>query len=425
VGIDPDNSHLFVPEMTVETIAARISRAAANKEHKINCSPEESHDFDSSKIRTSISEATIRSQVGVRVTPMTLVPAPLRGLARLVGKIVIRLASFITVEQRDFNMHVTNGLALLTDGVEHAINQSKALDQNMNASRRAVADWNEAQQESIADLKSRHKKIRDDLAYLKTSMVLMERRIAMLIEETRNRLPEPFDQEQLRKIGAEARSGLDAFYAAFEERFRGTEEEITERLQVYLPYVRKARERTTGAIVLDLGCGRGEWLELLYREGIPARGIDTNRLMIARCRERCLEVVHEDVFAYLRSRANEEIGAITGFHIVEHFPFELLVGFIDEALRVLKPGGMIILETPNSQNVLVGSCDFYRDPTHQRPYPSETMKLLMESRGFADVEILELHPSTATVIAEETDVAGRFNQFFYGPMDYAVIGKRG
>jgi len=164
---------------------------------------------------------------------------------------------------------------------------------------------------------------------------------------------------------------------------------------------------------------------LLYREGIPARGVDTNRLMIAQCRERCIEVVDADALAYLRSLPNADLGVVTGFHIIEHLPFEVLIKLMDETLRVLRPGGTVIFETPNPGNVLVGSCNFYLDPTHNRPLPSQTMKFLAESRGFVDVEILELNPSSATLIAEETDVAGRFNDYFYGAMEYAVIGRKG
>jgi 2-polyprenyl-3-methyl-5-hydroxy-6-metoxy-1,4-benzoquinol methylase len=418
-----DETRLFVPEITKESIMTLMREAIDHNQQETVFSDTQA--FDSSGIRAEITTAEGRANVGTQVTPMAQIPAPLRKLARLTGRIVIRLASFITVEQRSFNMHVLTALRLLTEAVERSAHNQVAGFRRQADSNAAVNEKLSRQQEAIANLAAGQQKAVNDLNYLKTSLVLLERRLSMLLEEAGKRLPGPFDQEQFQKIAAEGQNGLDAFYVAFEDRFRGPQEQIMERLQFYLPYVRRAADQTGEPMVLDIGCGRGEWLELLYREGIPARGVDANRLMIAQCRERCLEVVNEDALAYLRSLPDAGIGVVTGFHVIEHLPFEALIKLMDEALRVLKPGGMVIFETPNPQNVLVGSCSFYLDPTHHRPLPSQTMKLLSESRGFVDVKILELHPSTATPIAEETDVSERFNEYFYGAMDYAVIGRKG
>ncbi len=126
--------------------------------------------------------------------------------------------------------------------------------------------------------------------------------------------------------------------------------------------------------------------------------------------------------AYLREVADSSLCALTGFHIVEHLPLETLLRLLDEAVRVVAPGGLVVFETPNPENVLVGSCNFYFDPTHRNPLPAPVMQFLLESRGLSRVEIIRLNPSDAEPVAGDTDLVRRFNQYFYGPMDYAVVG---
>jgi O-antigen chain-terminating methyltransferase len=213
---------------------------------------------------------------------------------------------------------------------------------------------------------------------------------------------------------------LDGLYAALEDRFRGSREEIKERFKVYLPYVEPVRD----SVVIDLGCGRGEWLELLKEVGINARGVETNVVAVEQCRARGLEVVETDLLAHLQSLAGASAGAITGFHIIEHVSIETLVTLIDEALRVLRPGGVAIFETPNPENVIVGSNFFYLDPTHKHPLPSELMQFLFDNRGFDRVEVLNLHPWETGRVAGEGELAERFNGLFYGPMDYAVVAQK-
>lgn len=211
---------------------------------------------------------------------------------------------------------------------------------------------------------------------------------------------------------------LDALYAALEDRFRGSRDEIKDRFQVYLPYV---KER---APVVDLGCGRGEWLEILGDAGIEARGVDTNLIQLEQCRARNLNVSEEDFLAHLKTLEDASVGAVTGFHIVEHVSLKTLVTLLNEALRVLRPGGVVIFETPNPDNVLVGSNYFYMDPTHRHPLPSELLEFLLESRGFHEIEILNLHPWDSARISGDSEVTERFNTYFYGPMDYAIVGRK-
>ena len=214
---------------------------------------------------------------------------------------------------------------------------------------------------------------------------------------------------------------LDSFYFSLEEALRGTPEQIKEEAKVYLPLLEKAR---ITADIIDIGCGRGEWLEVLRESGFRARGIDQNRIAVEHCRGLSLDVVASEARAYLRSLSDESVSAITAFHFAEHLPFEALVTFLDQAGRTLKPGGLLILETPNPENLLVGSCNFYLDPTHKNPIPIQTMTLLLESRGFCCQEVLKLHPVPSVQIEVKDQLTSHMNHYLYGPMNYAVVARK-
>ncbi len=245
----------------------------------------------------------------------------------------------------------------------------------------------------------------------------LERHLLLFLEEARKCLRKP-TAEGLEEVLNEERHLFDGLYFALEEHFRGPREEIKERLKVYLPYVREAMETLGGGLVLDLGCGRGEWLELLREEGFEALGVDLNHLMVEVCREQGLEVVEADVLEYLRQQEAETFSVITAFHLVEHLPLRQMIALFDECLRVLKPGGLVIFETPNPENILVGACYFYMDPTHRNPIPPETLKFLVEERGFTNVEIIRLHKLNL-------DLEDNFlSSFFTKEQDYSVIAYK-
>ena len=306
----------------------------------------------------------------------------------------------------------------ITDGQVHEVSERL-----MATNERLIvtSDRLTATSDRLTDMDERH--LRND-SYLKIDLAQQKRLIALFLEEARQRLPEPFTQEQLQTFVQEDQHLLEAFYVAFEDHFRGSREDIFGRLKVYLPLLEEAKIGTLEFPILDIGCGRGEWLELLSQSGYTARGIDLNRVMVEQCKARNLDVSESDVIAYLQSLPDTSFGAVTGFHIIEHLPFETLVRLLDETVRVLKPGGVAIFETPNPENVLVGSCNFYFDPTHCNPLPSPMIKFLVEARGLCKAKIINLHPYPETFKVNGSEVAERFNEYFYGPQDYAIVGYK-
>ena len=183
---------------------------------------------------------------------------------------------------------------------------------------------------------------------------------------------------------------MDPFYRAFEERHRGSRELIKSRLEVYLPFVEPLKTLYKAPEILDLGCGRGEWLELMQHNGFQAKGVDLDEGMLSACRELNLNVCQADALDYLRGLTANRLSVVSAFHVVEHISFEALRQLVDEAYRVLKPGGLLILETPNSENLVVGTSGFYLDPTHQRPLPAQLLAFVVEYAGFARVKTLYL-----------------------------------
>ncbi|MDX5935070.1 methyltransferase domain-containing protein [Acidithiobacillus thiooxidans] len=171
------------------------------------------------------------------------------------------------------------------------------------------------------------------------------------------------------------------FYRAFEDRYRGSRALIKSRVKVYLPFLYPLKALYPDTPVLDLGCGRGEWLELLGEEGFTAYGVDQDAGMLSACTELGLSVEQGDALEALRNLPDASQMVVSGFHIAEHVPFPILYEMVRETLRVLKPAGLLILETPNAENLVVGSSSFYLDPTHQRPLLPLLLSFLTPARG--------------------------------------------
>ena len=232
--------------------------------------------------------------------------------------------------------------------------------------------------------------------------------------------------------GGDGDPSLEEQYASFEQTFRGEREQIKQRAAYYLGTLADAGiEPGDEGVVLDLGSGRGEWLEVLAEHGYHGRGVDSNRGMLKESESRGHEVVEADALDYLRAQPDGSFAAITSMHMVEHMPHPVVTQLLDEALRVLRPGGVLILETPNPENVLVGSCMFYMDPTHLHPIPPPLLQWTVQARGFEQVEIdrLSEHRGSSDLKPVSDDVPGaaQINQivaWFTAPPDYAVIARK-
>jgi O-antigen chain-terminating methyltransferase len=236
---------------------------------------------------------------------------------------------------------------------------------------------------------------------------------------------------------AEARTAnRGAAYLAFEDLHRGTRDEIKRRQSVYLPFF----QLSVGpqAPLLDLGCGRGEFLDLCRAAGLPARGVDVNPAMVAFCRELGLDVAEADGLTYLRALPRGGLGGILLSQLIEHLSLDQLTELVALCAEKLAPGGVLIAETVNPQTLSTFAGAFYVDLTHNKPVHPEAARFLWRWAGLGEVQILYLSPMAPEQQLEPLpggtgapDVAGAFNrnvarlnQLIYGPLDYAVVGRK-
>jgi O-antigen chain-terminating methyltransferase len=218
----------------------------------------------------------------------------------------------------------------------------------------------------------------------------------------------------------------NSFQFALQDRFRGSEAETAAKLQVYLENLKPLLPALPKAQWLDLGCGRGEWLEVGSQLGCPILGLDSNPASVLRCREKQLNVEERDALTHLRSLPDRSAAVISAFHVVEHWPMHYTVALVEEVARVLQPGGLLMIETPNPDNLLMGSANFWNDPTHRQPVPPKLLEFLYEYYGLTVVKRLELNPlpKEQRFAFDEISVVHRLNDYFYGPQDYGLIGRR-
>ncbi len=298
-----------------------------------------------------------------------------------------------------------------------------ATGQHLNslASRQAEQETRfTAQQQAYKNLEEQH---RFELQLLQARvMTLQLRNAAHAVSNTTPAAPPspPPPPDTQPEIDA-----IDDYYLAFENAMRGSHAEITQKLTPYLPHLVTVAPEVLALPMLDLGCGRGEWLELLCAQGFDAMGLDLNPAMVQHCQSRGLRAVHANALEWLAQQADGTYGLVSGFHIIEHLPFEQLFTLIAQAWRVLAPGGVLVLETPNPENVLVGSHTFYHDHTHRNPITPTSLRFLLGYHGFSAQHFLRLNPYPGTDRVQESGaLAERVNGHLYGPQDYGVVARK-
>jgi 2-polyprenyl-3-methyl-5-hydroxy-6-metoxy-1,4-benzoquinol methylase len=259
---------------------------------------------------------------------------------------------------------------------------------------------------------------------LLANFIQLEKSLQNLIEA----IDKKRDEQTVNRL-KEIRSRLSVYqYSDFEQRFRGNEEEIKEKLKQYLPIF------SDHDSILDIGCGRGEFVELLAEQGKTVKGIDISESMLKIAEEKGLPCRKHDALAFLKDQDAQCLGGIFSAQVIEHFPPEYLRDVVNESFRVLKNGSPILLETINPLCLFALSNIYFLDTTHQKPLHPEYMRYLLESSGFSQVEVLypealaderleEITPEHPLARAFNTNV-DKLNHLLFSSPNYAIKGVR-
>jgi SAM-dependent methyltransferase len=210
----------------------------------------------------------------------------------------------------------------------------------------------------------------------------------------------------------------DDAYLLFEEEFRGSEEETREKLRGYAGFFQSGP-------VVDIGCGRGEMIELLGEEGIEAYGIDSNSAMVQLCRTKSLKVFEADLFEHLGELESASLGGVIANQVIEHLSPDEVLQLLRLAFRALNEGGRIVLETPNPTSLFALSQNWVRDPTHVWAVHPDTLRFMASLAGF---NIREVRFGSPVQPEDRLEVAGlndeKLNHLIYGPQDFALLAEK-
>lgn len=203
----------------------------------------------------------------------------------------------------------------------------------------------------------------------------------------------------------------------FAERFRGDEDYVKNQQRFYVPFFAGCQA------VVDLGCGRGEFLELLREAGIPATGVDLSEEAVALCRSKGLQAEAADLFCWLEAQPDAALEGIFCAQVIEHLPPERVPELVRLSARKLSRGGRLIVETPNPECLAIFATHYYLDPGHRHPIPPALLVFYFEESGFGRIRVERRSPAVESMPALQA-LPEDFRQAFFGALDYAVIGSK-
>ena len=316
-------------------------------------------------------------------------------------------------------------VAWVRDTVQFALEELRRHQQ-------ALAAWERRTNAAVAVLSGTHEELRASIGVLQQATQTLKREVMRLSEAGIPASAAPTAVRESSRDGG-PRASLDGHkYVGFEDHFRGSQDDIRGRVAEYLPIFRGVQN------VVDLGCGRGEFLALLRENGIDGRGVDINEAMVEVCRSQGFDVTRTDALSYLEAQPDGSIGGLFAAQVVEHLEPQYLNALLDVAFGKLRPGAPIVLETINPACWFAFFESYIRDITHVRPLHPDTLKFLLIASGFQHVDIRyrspypehdklqPIGPNGSLGDAVETLNANveRINRLLFTWLDYAAIGRR-
>ena len=374
------------------------------------------------------------------------------GVRRLLGRVLSRQQEFnaTVVDHINRNMAVAAEVHHATaERIATAVERCDGVTDEIERHLEALLARERRNDTAVAALAAQQDELRAAISVAQQAVHGLKRELATLASASahpNSQVPSPKSQSnsesRIPNPGSHGPSSqfddLDSHkYVGFEDQFRGSPEEIRRRVEEYLPVFVDASD------VLDVGCGRGEFLELLRQRGIRARGIDINAAMVDVCREKGLEAETGDALTYLRRVPDGSLGGLFAAQVVEHLEPRYLTQLLDAAFEKLRPGAPIVLETINPACWFAFFESYIRDLTHVRPVHPDTLKYLLVATGFQHVEIRYRAPypesdklqklgagsgqqGALTDLVETLNAnVEKINRLLFTYLDYAAIGRRG
>ena len=387
------------------------------------------------------------------------------GVRRLLGRVLSRQQEFNAVVVDHLNRNMAVGVeahhaSLQTiDWIGGAVDRCEGAKDEIQRHLEALLARERRNDTAVAALAAQHEELRAAVSVVQQAAHGLRRAIEQIGSTPNSQLPTPNSQANPESpstsLGASRIPGpgpnsqfdeLDSHkYVGFEDQFRGSTAEIRRRVEEYLPIFAGIAVQGSGTTgdVLDVGCGRGEFLELLREHGIRARGIDVNSAMVEVCRGKGLEAETGDALTYLRGLPDASLGGLFAAQVVEHLEPRYLAQLLDAAFDKLRPGAPIVLETINPACWFAFFESYIRDLTHVRPVHPDTLKYLLVATGFQHVEVRYRAPYPEGEKLQKLAAAGgqqaavtdlvdtlnanveKINRLLFTYLDYAAIGRRG
>jgi 2-polyprenyl-3-methyl-5-hydroxy-6-metoxy-1,4-benzoquinol methylase len=359
-----------------------------------------------------------------------------------------RALTRLLATQETFNASVVqyvNADQQRLDILDEALDRFDTAVDDARRHQEALAARERRMDEAMAAMRVEHDQLRTSIGVLQRAASAMQREladsragrdlsaVARSAELEAPRLEDPLQPGRFasRPTGdTDPTTTLSHRYVGFEDQFRGSPETIRKGLAAYVPIFAGAAD------VLDIGCGRGEFLDLLREQGIGGRGIDLNGSMVDVCREKGLTATEADALSYLRAQPDESLGGLFAAQVVEHLEPAYLTHLLDAAFAKLRPGSPVVLETINPACWFAFFESYIRDITHVRPLHPETLTFLLVATGFQRAEIrysapypehdkLQPVPPTLGDAAETINAnVEKINALLFTHLDYAAIAYR-
>ncbi|HKC57397.1 MAG TPA: class I SAM-dependent methyltransferase [Vicinamibacterales bacterium] len=372
------------------------------------------------------------------------------GVRRLLGRVLSRQQEFNAVVVDHLNRNMAVGVeahhaSLKTiDWIGGAVDRCEGAKDEIQRHLEALLARERRNDTAVAALAAQHEELRAAVSVVQQAAHGLRRAVEEIGSNPKSQIPNPKSQADPGLAPASQFDDLDSHkYVGFEDQFRGSTEDIRRRVEEYLPIFSGIRDQGSGigSDVLDIGCGRGEFLDLLREHGIRARGVDVNPAMVEVCRGKGLEAETADALAYLRGLPDASLGGLFAAQVVEHLEPRYLARLLDAAFEKLRPGAPIVLETINPACWFAFFESYIRDLTHVRPVHPDTLKYLLIATGFQHVEIRYRAPypegeklqklagggqqaALADLVETLNANVEKINRLLFTYLDYAAIARR-